>query len=102
MKLENVFLNDKLNVKIGNFGVARRLDPYYDPHHDPQTKPPSGTTDLMAPEVLIEKRYSYEADRWSYCCTVDIQLVSTRHHGNLDFLCSCEHPFYCCKSAQSA
>ncbi|EFN89665.1 Serine/threonine-protein kinase polo [Harpegnathos saltator] len=63
LKLGNLFLNDDLQVKIGDFGLATRLE-----HDGERKKTVCGTPNYIAPEVLTKVGHSYEADVWSIGC----------------------------------
>lgn len=63
LKLGNLFLDSNLNIKVGDFGLATRIE-------IPGTKihsPACGTPNYIAPEVLFDKAkgHSFEADVWS-------------------------------------
>ncbi|KAL3802357.1 hypothetical protein HJC23_007182 [Cyclotella cryptica] len=64
LKLGNLFLNKHLNIKVGDFGLATRLDT-----SDEKRKTICGTPNYIAPEVINgdkEKRgHSFEVDTWS-------------------------------------
>ncbi|KAF5280641.1 hypothetical protein FQA39_LY05289 [Lamprigera yunnana] len=61
--LGNLFLNDDLHVKIGDFGLVARIA------FDGETKKTLyGTTNYISPEILIKKGYIFEVDVWSIRC----------------------------------
>lgn len=61
LKLGNLFLNDKLEIKLGDFGLAARLEFDNERRHTV-----CGTPNYLAPEVLSSKiGHSYEVDIWS-------------------------------------
>lgn len=62
LKLGNLFLSDKMQVKVGDFGLAAKLD------FDGQRKRTvCGTPNYIAPEVLDNKYgHSFEVDVWSF------------------------------------
>jgi len=61
MKLGNLFLNDKMEVKIGDFGLATKLE-----FDGERKRTICGTPNYIAPEVLEGKQgHSYEVDVWS-------------------------------------
>ena len=61
MKLGNLFLNDKMEVKIGDFGLATKLE-----FEGDRKRTICGTPNYIAPEVLEGKQgHSYEVDVWS-------------------------------------
>jgi polo-like kinase 1 len=61
LKLGNLFLNDKLEIKLGDFGLAAKLDFDNEKRHTV-----CGTPNYLAPEVLSNKSgHGYEVDVWS-------------------------------------
>jgi polo-like kinase 1 len=63
LKLGNLFLTDDMKLKIGDFGLAARLDSLYD-----RKKTMCGTPNYIAPEVLQGQEgggHSFEVDIWS-------------------------------------
>jgi len=70
LKLGNVFLNDHMEVKIGDFGLATKVD--YDGE---RKRTLCGTPNYIAPEVLGKKGHSYEVDVWSIGCILYTLLV---------------------------
>lgn len=60
LKLGNLFLNEHMNIKIGDFGLATRIDFYGE-----KKKTICGTPNYIAPEILESKGHSYEVDVWS-------------------------------------
>ena len=63
LKLGNLFLNDMMELKIGDFGLATRVD-----FDGERKKTLCGTPNYIAPEVLGKKGHSYEVDMWSLGC----------------------------------
>ena len=62
LKLGNLFLDSKMNVKLGDFGLAALL---VDDNERKRTI--CGTPNYIAPEVLCDNGvgHSYEVDLWS-------------------------------------
>lgn len=61
LKLGNLFLNEKMEIKIGDFGLATRLE-----FEGEKKRTICGTPNYIAPEVLDGKQgHSYEVDVWS-------------------------------------
>mmetsp|Transcript_23784 Transcript_23784/g.47664 ORF Transcript_23784/g.47664 Transcript_23784/m.47664 type:complete len:854 (+) Transcript_23784:275-2836(+) len=64
LKLGNLFLNKNMNIKVGDFGLATRVD-----SSDEKRKTICGTPNYIAPEVIDgnkERRgHSFEVDVWS-------------------------------------
>ncbi|CAG9323808.1 unnamed protein product [Blepharisma stoltei] len=61
IKLGNLFLNDKMQLKIGDFGLATKLE-----FDGEKKRTICGTPNYIAPEVLDGKiGHSYEVDIWS-------------------------------------
>jgi serine/threonine protein kinase len=62
IKLGNLFLDSKMNLKIGDFGLAAEIE------HDGQRKKTiCGTPNYIAPEILFDTQngHSFEVDIWS-------------------------------------
>lgn len=70
LKLGNLFLNDDLQVKIGDFGLATRIE--YDGE---RKKTLCGTPNYIAPEILNKKGHSFEVDVWSIGCIMYTLLI---------------------------
>ncbi|KAG8433195.1 hypothetical protein GDO86_017471 [Hymenochirus boettgeri] len=70
LKLGNLFLNDEMEVKIGDFGLATKVE--YDGE---RKKTLCGTPNYIAPEVLGKKGHSFEVDIWSLGCIMYTLLV---------------------------
>ena len=62
LKPGNIFLDNKLELKIGDFGEIRKLNKYNE-----RRKSIHGTKAYMAPEIIEpnEKGYSFDVDIWS-------------------------------------
>ncbi|CAG9335439.1 unnamed protein product [Blepharisma stoltei] len=62
LKLGNMFLNEKLEIKLGDFGLASKLE--YDGQ---KRRTICGTPNYIAPEILEGRDgHSYEVDVWSF------------------------------------
>ncbi|KAL9698605.1 hypothetical protein quinque_002046 [Culex quinquefasciatus] len=70
LKLGNLFLNDELHVKIGDFGLATKIE-----YEGERKKTLCGTPNYIAPEILNKKGHSYEVDIWSIGCVMYTLLV---------------------------
>ena len=61
LKLGNLFLSDKMEIKIGDFGLATKLE-----FEGELKRTICGTPNYIAPEILDGKvGHSYEVDIWS-------------------------------------
>lgn len=61
LKLGNLFLSDKMEIKIGDFGLAAKLE-----FDGERKRTICGTPNYIAPEVLDGKQgHSYEVDVWA-------------------------------------
>jgi polo-like kinase 1 len=58
--LANYFLDDQLNLKLGDFGLATLYDENF-----LKKKGVCGTPNYIAPEVIDKKNYGFEVDVWS-------------------------------------
>uniref|UniRef100_A0A8C1MBH6 Serine/threonine-protein kinase PLK n=1 Tax=Cyprinus carpio TaxID=7962 RepID=A0A8C1MBH6_CYPCA len=70
LKLGNLFLNDDMDVKIGDFGLATKIE-----FDGERKKTLCGTPNYIAPEVLCKKGHSFEVDIWSLGCILYTLLV---------------------------
>lgn len=70
LKLGNLFLNENMEIKLGDFGLATRLQ------YDGQKKKTiCGTPNYIAPEILENKGHSYEVDIWSVGVIIYTTLI---------------------------
>ena len=61
LKLGNLFLNEKMEIKLGDFGLAAKLE-----FDGEKKRTICGTPNYIAPEILEGKTgHSYEVDVWS-------------------------------------
>lgn len=61
LKLGNLFLTDKMELKVGDFGLAAKLE-----FEGERKRTVCGTPNYIAPEILDGKTgHSYEVDLWS-------------------------------------
>ena len=61
LKIGNIFIGENMDVKIGDFGLATKLD-----FDGEKKRTICGTPNYIAPEVLEGKSgHSYEVDIWS-------------------------------------
>lgn len=63
LKLGNLFLTDKMQIKIGDFGLACKLE-----FEGEKKRTICGTPNYIAPEILEggKNGHSYEVDIWSF------------------------------------
>ncbi len=61
MKLGNLLLGKAFDIKVGDFGLAAKIE-----HEGEKRRTICGTPNYIAPEVLDKKiGHSYEVDVWS-------------------------------------
>merc|ERR1739838_1290112 len=70
LKLGNIFLNDDMEIKLGDFGLATKEN-----FDGERKRTLCGTPNYIAPEVLTKKGHSYEVDVWSIGCILYTLLV---------------------------
>ncbi|KAK4337041.1 hypothetical protein RND71_043389 [Anisodus tanguticus] len=70
LKLGNLFLNDNMELKVGDFGLATKVQTSGE-----RKLTLCGTPNYIAPEVLLKKGHSYEVDIWSLGCIVYTLIV---------------------------
>lgn len=69
LKLSNVFLNEKMCVKIGDFGLADTVE------GDKVLQVAWGTPNYMAPEIVERRGRSYKVDIWAVGCIIYYLIV---------------------------
>ncbi|XP_035434094.2 serine/threonine-protein kinase polo [Spodoptera frugiperda] len=72
LKPGNIFLNDQLHIKIGDFGLATKFNA-----KDDRTQTFCGTPNYMAPEMMSARGHSFKADIWSIGCILYSLIVGT-------------------------
>ena len=71
LKLGNMFLNEKMEIKIGDFGLATRVE-----FNGERKRTICGTPNYIAPEVLDNRiGHSYEVDIWSLGVVLYTMLI---------------------------
>jgi len=70
LKLANIMLTDKGDIKIGDFGLAVQLKDFSE-----ERETMCGTPNYMSPEIIVNNRYSFEADVWSLGCILYTLVV---------------------------
>ena len=65
IKPGNIFLNADGYIKVGDFGVSRKLENSFH-----RTKTYVGTPLFIPPEVIHQKEYDFSADWWAYGVTL--------------------------------
>ena len=71
IKLDNILLDGKGNVKIADFGVSRQIQP------DQIMREQCGTPAYIAPEILRNRGYSLNVDLWSAGVVLFAMLYGT-------------------------
>ena len=59
IKSKNIFLTEKLELKLGDFGLAKKLN-----YPEAKCYDFAGTPAYMAPEIVEKKSYTLKADIW--------------------------------------
>ena len=76
LKLSNIMLGEKNEIKIGDFGLATILNKNQKLNHS------VGTELYKAPELLNNQEYSYEVDIWALGIIMSILLTGSNPFGN--------------------
>ena len=69
-QLGNIFLDEKMHVKIGDFGLATEIS-----FDGERKRTLCGTPNYIAPEILTKAGHSHEVDIWSTGCIMYTLLV---------------------------
>ena len=67
LKPENIFMNKNMDIKIGDFGIAKEFNSYKSKEI---TKNKAGTDFYIAPEILQKGIYNEKSDLWSLGCII--------------------------------
>jgi polo-like kinase 1 len=71
IKLGNIFLSDKMEIKMGDFGLAAKIE-----FEGEKKRTICGTPNYIAPEILEGKSgHSYEVDIWSFGVLMYTMLI---------------------------
>lgn len=70
LKLGNLFINENMELKVGDFGLATRIKTVGE-----RKLTLCGTPNYIAPEVLLKKGHGLEVDVWSLGCIMYTLLV---------------------------
>ncbi|MFT7801656.1 serine/threonine-protein kinase PLK3-like [Arapaima gigas] len=65
LKLGNFFVNENMELRLGDFGLAAKLEPV-----EQRKKTICGTPNYLAPEVLNRQGHGPESDVWSLGCVM--------------------------------
>ncbi|XP_018614396.1 serine/threonine-protein kinase PLK2b [Scleropages formosus] len=70
LKLGNFFVNESMELKVGDFGLATKLEPLGD-----RRKTICGTPNYLSPEVLNKQGHGCESDVWALGCVMYTMLL---------------------------
>ncbi|XP_074077684.1 serine/threonine-protein kinase PLK3 isoform X2 [Macrotis lagotis] len=70
LKLGNFFITENMELKLGDFGLAARLEP-----QDQRKRTICGTPNYLAPEVLLRQGHGPESDIWSLGCVMQVRYT---------------------------
>ena len=91
-KPENLFISEGYNIKIGDFGISKQLDP-----NNKYAKTYVGTNNYMAPEVIKGEKYNNKVDIWALGCiiyelfTLEVCFESKSLYGFVDKIINKPH-----------
>ena len=67
LKPENIFMNENMDIKIGDFGLSKQLKSYKE-YELSNSK--AGSEDYIAPEIKFKGIYNEKSDMWSLGCII--------------------------------
>ena len=67
LKPDNIFMNKNMEIKIGNFGISKKLNSY---KQYSLTIKKAGTLDYIAPEIIYDGICCAKSDMWSLGCII--------------------------------
>ncbi|KAF9986864.1 pkb-activating kinase-like protein [Mortierella antarctica] len=77
LKPENILLDDRMYVKLTDFGTAKMLEPSEDGTESDRANSFVGTAEYVSPELLTEKAACKSSDLWALGCII-YQLLAGR------------------------
>jgi len=81
LKPENILVNEDIScIKITDFGICTKVKESETFKH----RTTIGTPWYMAPEIILEKPYSYEVDIWSLGCMVFEMVSGNKPFGDMN------------------
>uniref|UniRef100_A0A673IZZ8 Serine/threonine-protein kinase PLK n=1 Tax=Sinocyclocheilus rhinocerous TaxID=307959 RepID=A0A673IZZ8_9TELE len=79
LKLGNFFVNENMDLRLGDFGLAAKLETF-----EQRKKTICGTPNYLAPEVLNRRGHGTESDVWSLGCVMYTLLCGNPPFETLD------------------
>ncbi|KAI9500520.1 kinase-like domain-containing protein [Coemansia spiralis] len=73
LKLANIMLSRSMGIKIGDFGLATKID---DGSMEPTTM--CGTPSYISPEIMARQPYGFESDVWAIGCLLVTLLTGAQ------------------------
>uniref|UniRef100_A0A8C2FXB4 Serine/threonine-protein kinase PLK n=1 Tax=Cyprinus carpio TaxID=7962 RepID=A0A8C2FXB4_CYPCA len=70
LKLGNLFINESMELKVGDFGLAAKLEPV-----ENRRRTVCGTPNYLSPEVLNMQGHGCESDVWALGCVMYTMLL---------------------------
>lgn len=70
MKLDNLLLGADGHIKVADYGICKSDMPY-----GATTSTFCGTSDYMAPEILMHRKYGVGVDWWSFGVLIYVMLI---------------------------
>jgi len=67
LKPENIFMNENMEIKIGDFGISKQLNSY---KTHTLTVNKAGSNYYIAPEIIYKGIYNEKSDLWSLGCII--------------------------------
>ncbi|KAF9432166.1 pkb-activating kinase-like protein [Entomortierella beljakovae] len=77
LKPENILLDDRMYIKLTDFGTAKMLEPTEDGTESDRANSFVGTAEYVSPELLTEKAACKSSDLWALGCII-YQLLAGR------------------------
>ncbi|EXX77803.1 Pkh1p [Rhizophagus irregularis DAOM 197198w] len=77
LKPENILLDEKMHVKVTDFGTAKILEQNAEGEEDDRANSFVGTAEYVSPELLKEKAACKSSDFWALGCII-YQLIAGR------------------------
>ena len=82
IKPENIFINEKMDIKIGDFGISKQ---FYPNKEYMETLYKTGSIFYMAPEILAKGIFNKRSDMYSFGCIIYELFTLSKYYDDRDY-----------------
>ena len=81
IKPENIFMNDNMDIKIGDFGISKQYNPN---KKYAKTLNKAGSIFYIAPEIIVDGIYNEKSDMYSLGCIIYELFNLSKYYNDRD------------------